>query len=98
MNDDHSPKPEHDIRERIGNLIRANEQAQKKQLPGKDLQKLKNAATRLDRLLRDAAGADTQALKDAAARLDRLLADLSKGIDITPQFKRRAGLDKPGDK
>jgi len=80
---------EHDVRERIASLIRATEQARKKQITGEELQRLKTAVSRLDKLLNAGADADRQALKNAAARLDQLLSEIGTGKDVSSDLKRR---------
>jgi hypothetical protein len=87
-NGDHEDR-EQDVRERIASLIRATEQARKKQITSEELQRLKTAASRLDELLNAAADADRQALKSAAARLDQLLAEIGAGKDVGSDLKRR---------
>src|SRR5215469_13040078 len=89
MNNDDNNGREQNLRERIGSLIRANEQACKKQITMEELQKLKTAASRLDQMLQAAADADRQDLKSAAARLDQLLLDIRTGKDVTKYIKRR---------
>ena len=87
-NGDHEGR-EHDVRERIASLIRATEQARKKQITSEELQSLKTAASRLDELLNAGADADRQALKGAAARLDQLLSEIGTGKDVSSDLKRR---------
>jgi len=87
-NGDHEDR-EQDVRERIASLIRATEQARKKQITGEELQRLKAAASRLDELLNAGADADRQALKSAAARLDQLLSEIGTGKDVSSDLKRR---------
>ncbi len=89
MNNENEKAREHDLRHRIVTLIRANQQASKKPITNQEVQKLKVAAARLDRLLQAAVDADGQALKSAAARLDRMLQDIATGKDITDHLKRR---------
>jgi hypothetical protein len=90
MNNDQNEDRQRDIRERIASLIRANEKgAKKKEISGEELQKLKAAANRLDRMLKASAEADTEALKKAAGRLDRLLEEIRSGKDVTDGIKRR---------
>jgi hypothetical protein len=80
---------EHDVRDRIASLIRATEQARKKQITGEELQRLKTAASRLDELLNASADEDRKALRTAAARLDQLLAEIGTGKDVSSDLKRR---------
>jgi hypothetical protein len=87
-NGDHEGR-EQGVRERIASLIRATEQARKKQITGEELQRLKTAASRLDELLNAGADADRQALKSAAARLDQLLSEIGTGKDVSSDLKRR---------
>jgi hypothetical protein len=55
MNNENEKGREHDLRQRIVSLIRANEQALKKPITDEEVQKLKAAAARLDQLLEDIA-------------------------------------------
>ncbi len=80
---------ERDVRERILSLMQATEHANKKQITGEELQKLKTAASRLDQMLKAAADADAQALKDAASRLDKLLAEIGARKNGSGDLKRR---------
>jgi cell division septum initiation protein DivIVA len=89
MDHDENQGRAHDVRERIVSLMRANEQARKQPITGEEVQKLKHAASRLDRMLQSAADQEQQALKHAAARLDQLLADLRQGKDVGNTLKRR---------
>ena len=75
--------------ERIAEVIRTNEQAPKKTLPREELQKLKVAAGRLDRLLSDAAHAEAEELKNAVSKLDQMLKNLSAGKDVVPALRTR---------
>jgi molecular chaperone DnaK (HSP70) len=75
--------------ERIAEVIRTNEQAPKKTLPSEELQKLKAAAGRLDRLLSDAAHAETDELKNAVTKLDQMLKNISAGKEIAPALRIR---------
>jgi hypothetical protein len=89
MNNENEKGSEHDLRQRIVSLIRANEQALKKPIPDEEAQKLKAAAGRLDQMLKAAVDADGQVLKSAAARLDHLLKHIATGKDVTDNLKRR---------
>jgi cell division septum initiation protein DivIVA len=91
MNHDDSQEREHEVRERIANLIRAAESARTAPVTGEELQKLKAAASRLDEMLKAAAEADSQALRGAAERLDQMLADIGKGRNVSQDLKRRDG-------
>jgi hypothetical protein len=88
---------EHDLRQRIVSLIRANEQALKKPITDEEVQKLKAAAARLDQMLKAAADADGQVLRSAVARLDQLLEDIATGKDVTYDLKRRRNWQKRED-
>jgi cell division septum initiation protein DivIVA len=88
MNDEDNPGCGADVRERIASLLRANAQAPKKPITAEEQQRLKNAANRLDQMLKVAADADAQVLKSAAARLDHLLKDISRGKNIGHALKR----------
>jgi hypothetical protein len=83
MNNENEKGREHDLRQRIVSLIRANEQALKKPITDEEVQKLKAAAARLDQMLKAAVDADGQVLRSAAARLDQLLGDIAGGKDVT---------------
>jgi len=89
MNDEDSQGRERDLGERIASLMQSIGQGSEKPISGDELEKLKAAASRLDRMLKDAADADRQALKDAAGRLDQLLANIRKGKDVASQLKRK---------
>lgn len=80
---------EDELRERIASLLRANDQALKKQITDEEVRTLKAAAGRLDRMLKAAVEADGQALKSAAARLDQLLEHMVSGKDVSRGLKRR---------
>jgi uncharacterized protein (DUF4415 family) len=80
---------ERDVREKIVRVMQSIGNGPRKQLSAEEAEKLKNAAGRLDQMLKVAADADQQALQNAAARLDRLLADIRAGKDVTNNFKRR---------
>ena len=80
---------EREVRERIMSLMQSIEKGPRKQLTPEEAEKLKNAASRLDQILKAAADADQQALESAAARLDRLLSDIRAGKDVTHDLKRR---------
>lgn len=82
---------EPDLRERIASLIRANQQAPRKQITVQERQKLQAAANRLDQILRAAEDADRQALRTAAARLGQMLKDIRKGKDVTVRLKQPGG-------
>jgi hypothetical protein len=89
MNNEKEKGREHDLRQRIVSLIRANEQALKKPITDEEVRKLKAAAGRLDQMLKTAVDADGQVLRSAAARLDQLLDHISTGKDVTDNLKRR---------
>ena len=78
-----------DARQRIVNLMQSIGKGPRKQLTAEEARKLKNAAGRLDEILKAAADADQQALKNAGARLDRLLSDIRAGKDVIHGLKRR---------
>lgn len=80
---------EHDVRERIVSLMQSIGKGPRKQLTAEEAEKLKNAASRLDQILKAAADADQQALRSASARLDRLLSDIRAGKDVTRDLRRR---------
>ena len=96
MNSRDNQGPDHDVRERIVNLLQSIGKGPKKQIPAEELEKLKGAASRLDQMLKAAANADQQALKSAAAKLDQLLSDIRAGKDVTRNLKRRenSGTDR----
>jgi hypothetical protein len=77
------------IREKIARQMRSIGNGPEKQITAEELQNLKNAAIRLDQILKAAADADQQALKSAAARLDQLLSDIQAGKDVTDILKRK---------
>ena len=89
MNDDDNQAREHEVREKIARQMRSIGRAPKKQLPGEELQKLRTAASRLDRMLKASADEDREALRSAVTRLDKLLRDLRHGDDVTTRLKRR---------
>lgn len=97
MNNENEKGREHDLRQRIVSLIRANEQALKKPITDEEVQRLKAAAARLDQMLKAAADADGQVLRSAAARLDQLLEDIGTGKDVTDDLKRRRNWQKRED-
>ena len=80
---------EEELRRRIASLLRANDQALKKQITDEEVRTLKAAAGRLDRMLKAAVDADGQALKSAAARLEQLLEHMASGKDVSRGLKRR---------
>ena len=94
MNNENEKGREHDLRQRIVSLIRANEQALKKPITDEEVQKLKAAAARLDQMLKAAVDADGRVLRSAAARLDQLLEDIATGKDVTYDLKRRRNWQK----
>ena len=77
-----NPGPERDVREKISSQMRAIGHTPGKPISSEELQKLKNAANRLDQLLKTNGDADQQKLRDAAARLDQLLSDIRAGKDV----------------
>jgi cell division protein ZapA (FtsZ GTPase activity inhibitor) len=97
MNNEDNQGRDRDLRDRIVSLIRANQQAHPKPVPGEELEKLKAAATRLDQMLQSGADADRQALENAAARLDQLLTDIRKGKEVTLKM-RGAGQKRKEEK
>ena len=97
MNNENEKGREHDLRQGIVSLIRANEQALKKPITDEEVQKLKAAAARLDQMLKAAVDTDGQVLRSAAARLDQLLEDIATGKDVTYDFKRRRNWQKRED-
>jgi hypothetical protein len=97
MNNENEKGREHDLRQRIVSLIRANEQALKKPITDEEVQKLKAAAGRLDQMLKAAVNADGQVLRSAAARLDHLLKHIATGKDVTDNLKRRRNWQRRED-
>jgi hypothetical protein len=97
MSDENEKSREHDLRQSIVSLIRANEQALKKPITDEEVQKLKAAAARLDQMLKAAVDADEQVLRSAAARLDQLLEDIATGKDVTNDLKWRRNWQKRED-
>ena len=97
MNNENEKAREHDLRQRIVSLIRANQQALKKPIPDEEAQKLKAAAARLDQMLKAAVDADGQVLTNAVARLDQLLEGIATGKDVTYDLKRRRNWPKRED-
>jgi hypothetical protein len=89
MNSGDNQGPDREVRERIVNLMQSIGSGPKKQIPAEELQKLKNAANRLDQMLKAAANADQQTLKSAGAKLDQLLDDIRAGKDVSSNLKRR---------
>lgn len=89
MNRGDNQGPDPDVREKIVKLMQSIGKGTKKQIPAEELQKLKNAASRLDQMLKAAANADQQALRTASAKLDQLLSDIRAGKDLTSYLKRR---------
>ena len=94
MNNKNEKGREHDIRQRIVSLVRANEQAVKKPASDDEVRTLKAAAARLDQMLKAAVDADGQVLRSAATRLDQLLEDIATGKDLTDNLKRRRNWQK----
>jgi uncharacterized protein len=89
MNNEDSQAVDRALRERIVSLIRANQQTAKKPITEEELQKSKAAASRLDRMLQDAADAERKALRSAASRLDQLLADIRGAKDVAKILKQK---------
>lgn len=89
MSSGDNQRHDHEVREKIVNLMQSIGQAPTKPIAGDELQTLKTAASRLDQLLRKAADADQQTLKSAIGRLDQLLADIGAGKDVAAGLKRR---------
>jgi cell division septum initiation protein DivIVA len=87
MSNDDSQGRERDVGERIASLIHSIGHGPGKPIRAEEQEKLKAAASRLDRMLEAVADADWQVLKNAALRLDQMLVDIRKGKDVT--FKRR---------
>ena len=83
-----------DVREKIVSLMQSIGRAPKRQVTSEELQKLQNAAGRLDQMLKASANADLQNLRNASLRLDQLLSDIRKGKDVTNDLKRRGGENK----
>jgi type II secretory pathway component PulF len=77
------------IREKIARQMRSIGNGSEKQITTEELQKLRNAAMRLDQMLKATADADQQALRSAAARLNQLLSDIRAGKDVTDILKRK---------
>lgn len=89
MNNDDRQARDSALRERIVNLIRANQQAPRKKPTPQEERTLKAAANRLDQMLQDAAEAERQALRNAAARLDQLLAGIRAAKDVAKIRKQK---------
>lgn len=89
MTDERNQGRDRDAGKRIASLIQSIRQGPQKQISYEELQKLKTAAERLDKMLKDTADADRQALQDAVGRLDQLLADIRKGKDVPDKLKRQ---------
>jgi len=89
MTDQDNQEKQDRLRERIVNLMRANEQARPAPVNQEDIQKLKSAASRLDQMLKDAEDAGREELKNAAARLDRMLLNIGKGKDVSKLIRQR---------
>lgn len=89
MNDEDSQAREHELRKKIAGQMRSIGQAPGKPLQEEELQQLKSAARRLERMLKDSSDADRETLRTAAGRLDQLLDDIRKGSDVTPRLKRQ---------
>ena len=81
--------PDRDVRQKIVSLMQSIGQVRKKQITSEELQKLKNAAGRLDQMLKASADRDLQSLRSAALRLDQLLSDIRRGKDVTNDLTRR---------
>ena len=88
MNHDDQAR-EHELREKIASQMRSIGKESRKSLAAEELQKLKTAAGRLDRMLKASADEDREALRRAVTRLDNLLRDLRHGDDVTTRLKRR---------
>jgi hypothetical protein len=95
MNDEGNQAPDPGLGKRIAGLVRSIGQGPEKQIEEEELQKLKDAADRLDQMLKAAADADQQALRSAADRLDRLLVDIRKGKDVAGRLKRSREQQEP---
>lgn len=93
MPDDNAQDPQRALRERIVNLMRANEQARKKPINDEERQKLQTAVSHLDRILTSSADADREALTTAAVRLDELLKSIQSGKEVAVR-RRPAWKDK----
>jgi hypothetical protein len=89
MNDEDNQPREQAVRDKIARQMRSIGHAPTKQPPGEELQILKAAASRLDRMLRASDDADREAMRTAASRLDDLLRDLRQGNDVSARLKRR---------
>ena len=89
MSDGDNQNREHELRERIVSLMRANTQAVRKPIPSNELEELKTAAGRLDKILKAAEDANAQILRTAAARLNQLLLNIRDGKDVIDNLKRR---------
>jgi ElaB/YqjD/DUF883 family membrane-anchored ribosome-binding protein len=87
MPDDNHQDPQRALRERIVNLMRANQQARRKPVNDEEWQNLQTAASRLEQMLKSSADADRQALSGAATRLDELLKSIQSGKEVA--VKRR---------
>jgi hypothetical protein len=93
---------ERDVRDRIATLMRASREAPQKEITAEEVEELRTASARLDKLLADAA-ADEEArrkeireeevkkLRAALGRLDQLLADASgkEGVIELKQRRRK---------
>jgi len=98
MSNDDNQDRERDVRDRIGNFMKADERAEGKQAADEELQTLRLAVGRLDEVLADnaaeeqvqrkrAAEQEIQVLRAAAARLDRLLTAIARNEAI-PELTR----------
>jgi cell division protein ZapA (FtsZ GTPase activity inhibitor) len=97
MDNEENPDPERELREKIIRRMRSLGQGPQQQVPGEQVQNLKAAAARLDRILRAADDRDRQELRSAAARLDQLLSKISAGSDIVHELKRRGNSRKESE-
>jgi hypothetical protein len=95
MDDETARRRARDVGKRIASLIQSIGQGPEKQITRDEWQKLKDAAERLDQMLKAARDTERQALRDAAGRLDRLLVDIGKGKDVSNQIKRRRDRQEP---
>jgi hypothetical protein len=95
MTDEPNQGRDRDAGKRIASLIQSIGQSPQKQVSREELQKLKTAAARLDKMLKEAADSDRQELQDAAGRLDRLLVDIRKGKDVPGKLKRQRDHREP---
>jgi len=94
MDSEDAKDRERELRERIIHRMQSLGQAHRPQVKHHELQNLKAAANRLDRLLRDARQSEQDELRTVAVRLDQLLSDIDAGKDVVKEILRRENLQK----